>query len=97
MLGFQELLIIVLIIAAALFLSRMKAAKQPAPRVVFRRRFRFSGKLRLAVAASVIFLLLSAAYFQPWRKDPVDFAFLGIAPVALAWILYWVYCGFKNR
>jgi hypothetical protein len=96
MLGFQELLVITLIIAAALFLSRMKADKQPPPRVVFRRRFRLSGKLRLAIAASVIFIVLSAAYFQPWRKDPLDFAFMGIAPVALAWILYWVYLGFKK-
>lgn len=96
MLGIQELLIIILIIFAAFFVSRMKTGK-PAPPVVFRRRVRLSGKLRLAIAASVVFLVMSAAYYQPWAKDPADYIFLGIAPVVLAWLLYWVFIGFKNR
>ncbi len=86
--------IIILIIFAAFFVSRMKTGKPPPP-VVFRRRVRLSGKLRLAIAASVVFLVMSAAYYQPWATT--DYIFLGIAPVVLAWLLYWVFIGFKNR
>ena len=96
MLGFQEILIIALIIAAGLFLSRMKADKPP-PRIIFQRRAHLAGNLRMAIAASVIFILLTAAYFQPWHNDPADFALVGVAPVAVGWLLFWVYRGFKNR
>ena len=95
MFGLQEILIITAIILGLLFIPRMTAKRQPerpaAP------KFRLSGKMRMAVAASTVYTALTAGYFRPWQKDPLMFLFFGIGPVALAWLLYWVLVGFTKR
>jgi len=92
--GVNEILVVVAILAAIFLLPRMMPAKRqikaPAPSITI------SGKIRLAIAASVIYPLATAAYFQPWRKDMVLFLYIGIGPVALAWLLAWVYVGIKG-
>jgi hypothetical protein len=51
----------------------------------------------LAVAASVIWPALVAALLQPWKQDLSRYLYLGIGPVALIWIIYWVYTGFQKK
>jgi hypothetical protein len=95
MFGLQEILIITAIILGLLLIPRLTAKRQPerppAP------KFRLSGKMRMAVAASAFYTALTAAYFRPWQKDPVMFLYVGIGPVALAWLLCWVLVGFKKK
>jgi len=95
MFGLQEILIITAIILALLFIPRMTAKRQPEPPPAA--KFRLSGKMRMAVAASAVYTAVTAGYFRPWQKDPVMFLYVGIAPVALAWLLCWVLVGFKKR
>jgi hypothetical protein len=95
MLGLQEILIIVAIIVGVLLIPRMIARRQP--QRAAEPKIRLSGKIRMAVTASVIFPALTAAYFQPWQKDQAIFFYVGIGPVLLGWLLYWVFVGFKKK
>jgi hypothetical protein len=96
MLGLQEILIISTIVIGAICIPRMVQQKKPAPRLVRSRR-KISGKMRLSMAASIVFPLIAAAFLQPWRNDPVPYFYLGVGPVLLGWLLYWVVLGFRRR
>lgn len=94
MLGLQEILIITAIILGVIFLPR-RFGKQPEQRSAT--KIRLSGKMRAAVAASAIYLILSAAYFEPWRHKLGLFLYIGIGPVALGWLVCWVVLGFIKK
>ncbi len=95
MFGFQEILIVVALVLGVLFIPRMMAPKQPLRSAV--PKIRLSGKTRIAVAAAFLYPALAAAYFQPWRKEPLLFFYMGIGPVVLGWLLWWVFQGFKKK
>jgi hypothetical protein len=98
--GLQELLLIVLIIGCLFLLPRMmqrgrqdaagsSAAVQPGLHI--------SRSLRLAVVVSAIWLLVSLAYFQPWRTYTSRFLYVGIVPIAAAWGIIWIARGRRKR
>jgi predicted Na+-dependent transporter len=96
--GIQEILVLVAIILGILFLPRIlnrgqegKKAVAPKPVAVM------SGKMRLAIAASVLWPLVIAAFMQPWKNDLFSFLYIGFGPVALGWIIFWVYTGFLRK
>ena len=95
MFGFQEILIITAIILGILFVPRMvaKRPQQPPPALTIK----IPGKIRIALAASAIYMAIVAAWLQPWLKGPVLFLYIGLGPVLLSWLLYWVFLGFKKR
>jgi hypothetical protein len=95
MFGLQELLIITAVILGLLFIPRMIAKRQPERPPVA--KLRLSGKMRLAVAASAVYAALTAGYFQPWQKDTLLFLYIGIGPIAMIWLLFWVLVGFKKK
>ena len=95
MFGFQEILIITAIILGLIFLPRMITRRLPEK--VNRPEFRLSGKIRIAIAASAIYPALVAAYLHPWQKDQVLFFYMGIGPVALGWLIGWVFVGFNKK
>ena len=95
--GIQEILVLVIIILGILFLPRIlnrggeKPSGQVKPTVVL------TGRMRLAIAASALWPALIAAFMQPWKQEPVSYLYLGIGPVAIVWILYWVVTGFRKK
>ena len=93
--GINEILIIAAIVAGIFFVPRMLPTKRPVP--VARKTVVLSGKMRLAIAVSLIYPLAVAAYFQPWKKDLALFLYVGIGPVALYWLLKWVLAGLKEK
>ncbi|MDX9787805.1 MAG: hypothetical protein RBT11_13560 [Desulfobacterales bacterium] len=95
MAGFQELLIIVVICLGIFFVPRM-LSKRPVVANVLQKRA-MSGKLRIAVAVSVVHLFLLGVLLKPWRSDSMPFLYFGVAPVAVGWLAIWVYAGFKSR
>lgn len=95
MLGLQEILIISAIIVGAIFLPRLVNPKKPLPRPVRPRR-KISGKGRLAIAATIVFPLIMAAILQPWRNDPIMYLYIGVGPVILCWLLFWVLQGYRR-
>ncbi len=95
--GIQEILVLVAIIVGIIFLPRIinrgqqKKAFAPKTAVVL------SGKMRLAIAASVLWPAVIAAYMQPWKNDLFLFLYVGLGPVIIGWIIFWVYTGFIRK
>lgn len=96
--GIQEILVLVVIILGILFLPRILNREQEKKPADIRPAFTLSGKMRVAIAVSILWPAVLAAFMQPWKKDPLPFFYFGLGPVVLIWILYWVFIGFrKNR
>jgi hypothetical protein len=38
-----------------------------------------------------------AAFMQPWKDDFSPFLYIGLGPVILSWIVFWVYTGFIRK
>ena len=95
--GIQEILVLVIIILGILFLPRIlnrggqEQSAQAKPTVVL------TGRMRLAIAASVLWPALIAAFMQPWKQDLYLYLYLGPGPAAIVWILYWVLTGFRKK
>ncbi|MFC1876967.1 hypothetical protein ACFL2E_06830 [Thermodesulfobacteriota bacterium] len=92
--GFQEILLVAVILLGILFVPRMLPRKgvqtSSRPAIVILRN------LRVAIVASVIYPAVAAAFLQPWRKDMILFLYAGLGPVLLGWLLYWVLTGRKK-
>jgi hypothetical protein len=95
--GIQEILVLLIIILGILFLPRIlnrggeKQSVETKPVVVL------TGRMRLAAAASFLWPALIAAFMQPWKQDLFPYLYLGLGPVAIVWILYWVLTGFRKK
>ena len=96
--GIQEILVLVAIILGILFLPRIlnrgqreEKAAAPKPAAVL------SGKMRLAIAASILWPAVVAAFMQPWKNDPFPFLYIGLGPVAACWMVFWVLTGFRRK
>jgi hypothetical protein len=97
--GIQELLILVIIILAIFFLPRIMAKDQNQKAsfpVLIAPVLRLSGRLRLAILISLLWLLLSAAYYQPWQASFLPFLYAGVGPLIAGWGTFWVILGFKK-
>jgi len=95
--GIQEILVLVVIILGILFLPRILNRGQEKRPAVPRPVIVISGKMRLAIAASFLWPAVMAAFMQPWEKDLSRYLYLGVGPVALVWVIYWVLTGFRKK
>ncbi len=98
--GIQEILVIVGIILAIVFIPRITSRNQSVRPPVLRRGnpfSRLSGRMRLAIIASLIWFFGAAVYFEPWNQDPKPFLYIGLGPVLLGWGVGWVFSGFRKR
>ena len=97
--GIQELLLLVIIILAIFFLPRIMAKGQNqkgSSPVLIAPVLRLSGRLRLAILLSLLWLLMSAAYYQPWQANFLPYLYAGVGPLIAGWGAYWVILGFKK-
>jgi hypothetical protein len=94
--GYQEILIISVIVVGVIFIPRMMESRKPAPKLILARKS-LSGRWRLAIALSIVHPLVAAAIIQPWRENPAAFGYIGLGPVLLGWLIYWVLQGFRRR
>jgi hypothetical protein len=94
MAGFQEILIVVAIILGIFFFPRVMS-KKTAPRAV-KSKINISGKMRIAIAVTIIYPIFPAVYFQPWHRNFSSLVLIGILPVLLGWLVVWVYNGFRK-
>ena len=95
--GIQEILILVAIILVILFLPRILNRGQEDRQVEAKSPIALSGKMRLAIAASVLWPAVMAVIMEPWKKDLFPFLYLGLGPVVLVWAIYWVFVGFRKK
>ena len=95
--GIQEILVLVAIILGILFLPRILNRGQEKKPALARPDVALSGKMRLALAASILWPIAIAAFMQPWKEDLVPFLYIGFGPVIVGWIIFWVYTGFIRK
>ena len=95
--GIQEILVLVAIILGILFLPRILNRGQEKKLAAFKPAVVLSGKMRMAIAASVLWPAAIAAYMQPWKNDLFLFLYIGLGPVIIGGIIFWVYTGFLRK
>lgn len=94
--GLNEILLIVLIIGGLFILPRIMGRGRETMPVTERQPVEISGPMRLAIAASMLWLAAAALYLEPWKGNTVLFLVLGPGPIVLAWAANWVRAGFKK-
>ena len=96
--GIQEILVLVAIILGILFLPRILSRGQEEKKAFApKSAAALSGKMRLAIAVSVLWPAVVAAFMQPWKNEIVSFLYIGLGPVGVCWIVYWVFTGFRRK
>ena len=95
--GIQEILVLVIIILGILFLPRILNRGREKPTVAAQSGVVLSGRMRLAIGVSIIWPIMIAAFMQPWKQDFIPYLYLGLGPVVIVWIVYWVLTGFRKR
>lgn len=95
MAGIREILVLAVIVLGVLLIPRLIPRKETARRPV-NPTLILSGKLRLAIAASLGWPTIMAAFLQPWLNDPTLYLYISIGPVALGWVIYWVLKGYRQ-
>lgn len=98
--GLQELLVILLIIAFLFLLPRLmqRGRKNSSGASTFvQPKLSLSRSLRLAVVLTVLWLLVSLGYFQPWKGDTSPFLYVAIVPVAAVWGAIWIAYGRRKH
>jgi hypothetical protein len=98
--GVQEILVIVAILMAIIFLPRIAGRNRPQStkrsRPLFS-RIHLSGRRRLALLATLLWPLGMALYLEPWRSSLIPFLSYGLGPVLLCWGVWWVMVGFLEK
>lgn len=95
--GLSEILLILLIVVVLFFLPRMVSRSAPPVRKPPPLLKKLSGRWRLAIMASVIWLAAMALWLQPWTGSRTLFLGVGAAPVVVGWGAWWVISGFKQK
>ena len=97
--GLSEILLILVIVIVLFFLPRMVSRPAAPVRRPVRQPLmkKISGRWRLAILASLVWLAATALWFQPWAGSPIQFVVIGAAPVIVGWGLVWVMAGFRKR
>jgi len=95
--GIQEILVLVAIIVGILFLPKILNRSQAKAPAETEPLFVLTGRMRLALGASIVWPAAVAAYMQPWKNDLYTYLYIAVGPVVLVWIAFWVYTGFRNR
>jgi hypothetical protein len=94
--GFQEILVIVLILLGVLYLPRRGRREGGGGMRRADRSLTMSGRFRLAIVVSVLWPVAIAFYLKPWEGDPLLFAAAGLLPVAAGWAAAWVIKGYRR-
>ena len=98
--GIQEILLILLIVLAIVFLPRITGRRHTPVadgRTKHRPYLKLSGFLRLSILGSIAWLFLTAVYFEPWHRHLPPYLYAGAAPVALFWGILWIAAGFRKH
>lgn len=94
--GIQEVLVIVVILLAILFIPRMMSPQRRPEKKPFQPMKKIKGlgvRWRLGIFISLLWVMVAAAYFQPWQGQMVLFVVYGLGPIALGWCITWVMAG----
>jgi hypothetical protein len=92
----QEILVIVLLFVLIIFLPRRLGrggnGKKPGKSLSA-----LSGRARLGVIVSAVWLLAWMVYLRPWSGEALGFVLIALCPVILGWGAFWVIDGFRKN
>ncbi len=94
--GFQEILVIILILLGVLYFPRRGRREGGADMRRVNQLVAMSGRMRLAIVMSALWPAAVAFYLKPWQGDPLPFVGIGLLPVAAAWAAAWVIRGYRR-
>lgn len=95
MAGLQEILTLLVIIAAIIMLPRLFQGRRPTRKT--KTRPPLSGGIRLGVMASVLLPVAAGLVLKPWEGRFLIFIAAGIVPVIAGWGIAWVVSGFRRK
>ena len=95
--GVTEILLIIAIVLVILFLPRLAGKRDEIKGRNNSSGFRLSGKLRIAVFASVLWPSAIALLLRPWDESIIPFLYVGIAPVVVFWGIRWIVQGYRKN
>ena len=90
--GMNEILLIAAIVLALIFIPRINATRKaghPGGPAVAPARIALSGRQRLAILASILWLAFWAVHYEPWQREWKLFVYIGAGPVLVTWGLWW--------
>jgi hypothetical protein len=97
--GLTEIFVILLIVVALFFLPRMASRSTTsvgnAPPASLMKKL--SGRRRLAILASLLWLTAMALWLEPWVENRTLFVGIGAVPVIACWGGCWVISGFRKQ
>jgi len=94
----QEILVVAAIALAIFFLPRLMG-KHSAPEPQTRDRgmaASLTGRMRLAVLITVLWITAGAAFLKPWAGDTLLFFLTALGPAMALWGGLWVWSGYKK-
>ena len=92
----NEILLIAALVLALIFIPRLNATRKagrPGVPSAVKSGFGLSGWQRLAILASIVWLVFWAAYYEPWHKEWKLFVYIGAGPVLVLWGAVWALKG----
>jgi len=95
--GITEILLIIAIILGIFMLPRLMSRKPEQVRQCREGEPPLSGRMRVAILASLLWPVLAAFFLKPWNSHWVVFLYVAVGPVALIWGIYWVASGFRKE
>ena len=93
--GINEILVVLIVLLILFYLPKRAAghrSEKSQGHLV-----RLSGKMRLAIFGSAVWVAAIAHFFPPWQEKVSNFIYFGIGPLAVAWGIGWVVTGYRNR
>jgi hypothetical protein len=92
----QEILVLIVVALAIFALPRMMGKQSEPVPVRAVNRPALTGRIRLAILTTLLWILGSAAVLEPWQGDVQLFLFAGLAPPAVLWGAVWVWLGYRK-
>lgn len=106
----QEILVVVAIALAIFFVPRLMGRKSSSeekqhsispprfksPSDTRARKTGLTGRMRLAILMTFVWVSACAAFLKPWEGSKWLFIFLSLGPVTVFWGGVWVWFGYKK-
>lgn len=94
----QEILVVAVIAAALFFIPRLMG-KRPVPEDKPRSRRAvtpLTGRMRLAILITALWISAGAAFLKPWTGDTFLFFLTSLGPAMVFWGGIWVWSGYQK-
>ena len=95
MAGINEILVLILLIASVLVLSRFFKGAPVKKQSAAKKNKNLPVKKRLRIVLTLTYPIAASLYLKPWENNLLVYLIYGIAPVLLFWAVVWIVAGKK--